>query len=241
MFRVKFYWLFSPLFLWNCAKLQVEKIYLIILFFVVAAHRNIWKTFVCFLEINIPFGAIMELINKTQDKWIFLTELWKELFRTTFSNCTTNGKSLIFSYNPAQIFHSLDEKHTKKRFGYLGIRKHTEQRDFSIYRLNYDIFILRLHSMWNKKEFTEFLSLFLCFSGFSIFLFFPFIMKTSQAQQTAADLINQTIAQMSAGGEKLKKYPRKILQNLNFPSSKRNKWIENCRHKLPPIQKVWLK
>ena len=106
MFRVKFSF-------WNCAKLQVEKIYLIILFFVVAAHRNIWKTFVCFREINIPFGAIMELINKTQDKWIFLTELWKKLFRTTFSNCTTNGKSLIFSYNPAQIFHSLDENTQK--------------------------------------------------------------------------------------------------------------------------------
>jgi hypothetical protein len=27
-------------------------------------------------EINIPFGAIMELINKTQDKWMFLG-LWK--------------------------------------------------------------------------------------------------------------------------------------------------------------------
>ena len=177
MFRVKFCWLFSPLFLWNCTKLQVEKIYLIILFFCRRRSQKHLKNFCVFSRNKYSVRAIMELINKTQDKWIFLTELWKKQIRTTFSNCTTNGKSLIFSYNPAQISHSLDENTHKKRFGYLGIRKHTEQRDFSIYRLNYDIFILRLHSMWNKKEFTEFLSLFLCFSGFSIFLFFHSLWK----------------------------------------------------------------
>ena len=41
-------------------------------------------------------------------------------------------------------------------------------------------------------------------------------MKTSQAQQTTVDLINQTIAQMSAGGEKTQEIFERNLAKFEF-------------------------
>jgi hypothetical protein len=58
---------------------------------------------------------------------------------------------------------------------------------------------------------------------FPLFNFpFPFIRKTSQAQQAAADMINQTIAKMSVGEEKSKKISWKSYEISIFLLSQEN-------------------
>lgn len=124
---------------------------------------------------------IKELINKAQDKWIFLyTKLWKKLFRLTFSNV-----SLVIL---PQFSHSLDEAGELCTATCIAIPSQSQEHkwaDFSIYRLNYDIFILRLYSIKHKRI--------LLFR--SIFLSIHYRNVASTATE---DMINQRNAESSA-------------------------------------------
>lgn len=89
-------------------------------------------------------------------------ELWRKLFRTAFSNCTTKHrrrKSLnLFPFNPGLRFPIHCAKniiHNKLRMR--SSRKYRNgQRAISIYRLNYDIFILRFYSIQTQRNFPAF-------------------------------------------------------------------------------------
>lgn len=136
-------------------------------------RSNIWKTFVCFARetnINIPFGAIIELINKTQDKWIFLAELWQKLFRAAFSNCTTNGKSLIFSYNPASDFPFIGRwTHKKCSCTTLGIRKYIEMGTERFFNLSFELWYFHPQTLFDVKQkgiYRILIFSFLCFPAF---------------------------------------------------------------------------
>lgn len=175
------------------------------------------KLLCVFREINIPFGAIIELINKTQDKWIFLAELWKKLFLTTFSNCTTDGKSLIFSYNPASDFPFIGRNsHKKYHAQRSGIRKYIEMGTERFFNLSFELWYFHPQTLFDAKQ-KGIYRISISFYVFPLFNFpFLFITKMSQAQQAAADMINQTIAKMSFGGKK--HFQRKSQEILIFLS-----------------------
>lgn len=81
-------------------------------------NYSLLSYFCIFPQINkIRFYKIIELINKTQDKWIFLRTKGK--LRTVQKAFLSNiAQQEIFSFNPASDFHSLNEATTVNTKGY---------------------------------------------------------------------------------------------------------------------------
>lgn len=183
----------------------------------------------------------MELINKTQDKWIFLGELWKKWKSSQHPASAHRTENLWFLLIILpHIFHSLDgglrAEGTQKTL--VRSETHRTERDFSIYRLNYDIFILRLLFDVKQKGIYGISIAFLCFSAFQFSIHYENVASTTSRSRydksNDSEHLRWRRISKKVSVENLANFPIS-----SFPNQKRCAVVVNCEkfeaNRLPSV------